>query len=248
MAQAMIMRRGGAGLRLPLSIYASVLTLPASAVDGAVAVVSATAIGNVTMDKATPATAAEGDLWLNTAAVGSVAIPLSSKPLLYGYPSTAMQYIGGAWVAVRAFVYHSAWHELRTWLYENGDAHTENGGAWSTESPAYGTVTYGATYITSASSVTTFANTVTKQNNIDITPYSQLKALIQKTTAATTGAVLLRLYDGTALVASGGNYANWLQNEERTLSLDVSEANGSYRVVLRFSEVATYRVKQVWLE
>ena len=248
MAQAMMMRRGGAGLRLKLAIYASVLALPATADDGAIAVVSATAIGSIAMDKAAPATAAEGDLWLNTAAVGSVAIVLSSKPLIYGYPSAAMQYIGGAWVAVRAYVYHSAWHELRTWLYEDGNAHAENGGAWSTESPAYGTVTYGATYITSASSVATFANTVTKQNNIDITPYSQLKALIQKTTAATTGAVLLRLYDGTSIVASGGNYTNWLQNEERTLSLDVREANGSYRVALRFLEVATFRVKQMWLE
>ena len=248
MAQAMILRRGGAGLRLKLAIYASALTLPASADDGAIAVVTATEIGNVTMDKAAPATAAAGDLWLNTADVGSVAMQLSKKPLIYGYPSTAMQYIGGAWVAVRAFVYHSAWHELRTWLYENGDAHTENGGAWSTESPAYGTVTYGATYITSTSSVTTFANTISKQNNIDITPYSQLKALVQKTTAATTGAVLLRLYNGTTVVASGGDSANWLQNEERILSLDVSEANGLYRPVLRFSEVATYRIKQVWLE
>ena len=248
MAQAMIMRRGGAGLRLKLAIYASVLALPASAEDGAIAVVTATAIGNVTMDKAAPATAAAGDLWLNTAAVGSVAMVLSSKPLIYGYPSAAMQYIGGAWVAVRAFVYHGAWHELRTWLYENGDTHIENAGAWSTESPAYGTVTYGATYITSASSVTTYANTVTKQNTIDITPYSQLKVLIQKTTAASTGVVVLRLLDGTTLVASGGNYANWLQNEERILSLDVSEANGSYRVAMRFSEVATFRIKQVWLE
>jgi hypothetical protein len=250
MAQAYITRRGGgAALRLDILTAATVAALPASAADGALAMISTVAAGKVTLDAAEPAAPAAGDVWLKLGYHGRAALPLCERPLVRAYPFTAAQFAGGAWAFVRAFVYHGGWLELRAWLYDMGDAHPENGGAWAVDyiEGTYGSVTFGTAYIAVARTIAGARTSVKKADSIDFTPFTTLRVLIRKTSTGTTGTVSLRVMNGTtteALLTA----TDWTQNEERTLSLDVSGVNAERALKIFVTDSSTFRIYQAWLE
>jgi hypothetical protein len=250
MGQAMITRRGGgAGVKLKPVAYASVLQLPASADDGALAVITTTGIGYITVDKDQPATAAAGDLWLKTGFVGRSALLLSPKPLVKSYPFTAMQYIGGAWTFVRVFVYSGGWLELRAWLYDAGDMHTEHGGAFVNDyiEGSYGSITYGASYISIVRTIAGSRTSIRKANSIDLTQFKTLKAVVQISGSFSSPQFSLRVFDGSTQIAIV-TASDWTTSEEKTIELNVENLNGVYTVKAYVVNQCTFRVKQVWLE
>lgn len=250
MAQAMIMRRGArAGLRLTPAVYTAVTALPATAGEGALAVVTAVATGHVTLDAAQPATPAEGDLWLKLGYHGRAALPLCEDPLVNAYPYTAAQYVSGVWTFVRAFVFHGGWLELRAWLYDAGDHHPENGGAWALDyiEGSYGSVTFASGYITMARTIAGSRTSVKKADSIDFTPFTSLRVVMRKTSSGSTGAVSLRVMSGATLIASA-TASDWVQNEERTLLLNVSALDAAYMLKIYVHDSSTFRVLQAWLE
>lgn len=249
MAQAMIMRRGGTGNTLKTAAYPAVGNLPASAEDGTVAVITTTPLGNVTVDIAQPAVAAAGDLWLSTLFVGRAALTLGEKPLAKAYPFVATQYIGGVWTYVRAFVYRGGWVELRAWLYDMGNAHPENGGAWAVDyvESGYGSVTFGAQTISMTRTIQGIRTSVKKADPIDFTPVNTLKLVMKKTSGAATGIVNIQIDNGTTTVASI-SAATWATNEERTLAMDVSALNAAYYLRVRVYDASTFTLSQAWME
>lgn len=250
MGQVMIMRRGGGGgVRIKPTAYSTVGGLPGSAADGAVAVITSTAIGNLTLDAVQPSTAATGDLWLKTDFLGRAAIQLSAKPLVKSYPYTAMQYISGAWAFVRVFVYHGSWLEIRAWLYDTGNQHTELGNSWAIDylEAGYGTITFGASAITMTRTIAGSGVRVKKADLIDFTQFNTLKVVMKRTSAAATGFVTVYIFDGATAVASVQSVA-WNQNEIRTIALDVSAINAARKLSIYVHDVCTFEVQQAWLE
>ncbi len=250
MADAMIMRRGGgAGVKLKLTTYAAAGLLPASADDGAVAVITTTPIGSITLDATQPTTAATGDLWLKIGFLGRAAVQLYAKPLVKNYPFTAMQYFSGAWAFVRVFVYHGAWLELRAWLYDMGNNHTENGSNWAVDylEAGYGTITFGASAVAMTRTVSGSGVQIKKSDLIDLTQFSTLKVLMKKLSSASSGQARVTILDGSTTVATV-TASSWAQNEIRTVSLDVSAINALRKIRVEIMDTSNFEMQQAWLE
>lgn len=82
---------------------------------------------------ATQPTGAEGMVWFKIGTTSSVAFNALKKNAINVYPGAYMQYVSGAWVSKTSKIYQvSAWKEMTTYLYNNGDQCTEITGGWQT--------------------------------------------------------------------------------------------------------------------
>ena len=80
---------------------------------------------------AQPETAAEGTVLLYTARGGTISFNALKKNNITVYPTSAKQYIGGAWVQKPAEIWQDdKWHEFATWLYINGNECKGLTGGW----------------------------------------------------------------------------------------------------------------------
>ena len=251
MAEAFITRRGGgASSKLKVTAYAAYGNLPASADDGAVAVITSTAINKLYIDAVQPSSPVTGDVWFKTNSLGKQSVPILLKPFVTVYPSTTVQYNGSAWVYVRALVYHSYWYDVRAWLYDTGNMYAETGGNWVVDSleAGYGTITFGASAMILTHTIPgTGGCQVRKSTAFDFSPFSSLKVVVKKTSSASTGQFWVDVMQGTTSLGQVAA-ASFNQNETRTLSLDVTAMNATANPRLKTVDAATFEVQQVWLE
>lgn len=109
----------GGGAKLNLKAYASASDLPASEKEGAVAVITSTAIGDVYAAADAPTAPAAGDVWVWLGGSNRCEIDLGKNILLP--PRAAYQYSGSAWTALDSYVYTaSAWVQVTLYVYYYG--------------------------------------------------------------------------------------------------------------------------------
>lgn len=109
----------GGGAELDVTAYSAVGSLPASDDEGAVAVITSTAINDVYAQADEPGSPSSGDVWIWLGCNQLVDIDIGSNILLP--PKAAFQYVASAWVYKESYVYSSsAWVEVTLYVYDTG--------------------------------------------------------------------------------------------------------------------------------
>ena len=106
---------------LSVTAYATVGGMPASANEGAIAVITSTAIAGVELSAATP-TGVTGKIWVWSGGVNSCLAPIRFTDEVTVFPRAVYQYsAGGSWILKESYVYTSgAWVKLTMFIYDNG--------------------------------------------------------------------------------------------------------------------------------
>ena len=225
----------GGGAKLKVTAYSVVGNLPASAKEGAVAVITATAIGDVYVSADAPASPASGDLWAWIG--GQSAAPVDLTDVFTVHPRAIYQYSGTAWSVLESYVYtSSAWVEVTLYLYDDGEFLLSSG---ATEVYSYGSQ---SVFVIGASSLYIYAYAGNSHCNeyvgfdtpIDLTDVSQIKICCSTvyTVQGNNGA-------GFRLGISPDKSTSWSAAVNQTataagltMTLDVSAFTGVYYVML----------------
>ncbi|MEG0743126.1 MAG: hypothetical protein RR521_12915 [Clostridia bacterium] len=184
MGDCMIVRRGGGGSAgVQVLAAASEAALPASAKEGTLAVITVTAVGNVTLKPDPPSAPMAGDLWIRCGLQSELHVEVQKKPSLVVFPVSAAQYVGGAWVQAALFGrINGAWKSAATYLYAYGtryvDGITTQGNAPFETSPF---ITFSEASFTFKKGETNNNSWGIKYTNISFDRYHTLCAVITTT-------------------------------------------------------------------
>jgi len=221
----------GGGAKLNIKAYASALLLPASAKEGAVGVITSTALGDVYALSSAPASPVAGDIWLLVGASSVAPIALTDEFKLY--PTQVTQYNGTTWDQRISYVYTGgAWVPLSTALYDYGTFILAND--IDTIQTINGSIGKASDHITVTASRGEGIDAIAVGGfdvPIDVTNLSAIKAYINQTYSASPGGVYLGLSVGknTSFQASAASTSTGV----KTLTIDVSALSGNYYVMLK---------------
>lgn len=193
-----------------------------------------------------PETAAEGAVWIQTGTDSPVAFNALKKNGVMVYPTSAKQYIGGAWVTKTAMSYQGgAWRNWIMTLYDYGDLREAVTGGWekknrSASSSATGSMTKNADniYIKNVNGGSTGAVTV---DQIDLTGYSEVHCIC-KANKCYIG--IAAAFPASSYVASGA-YEDVTADSE--IVLDISAVEGMMRICISEGSVTGMYIYKVWL-
>ena len=225
----------GGGAKLKVTVYSAVGNLPASAKEGAVAVITSTAIGDVYVSADEPASPASGDLWAWIG--GQSAAPVDLTDLFTVHPRAIYQYSGSAWALLESYVYtSSAWVEVTLYLYDNGEFLLSSG---ATEVYSYGTYnvfTIGelSLYIYAYHGGSHCIETIGFDTPIDLTDVSQIKiycSIISLVQGNNGAGFKLGISPDKSRSLSAAVYRT-TNATGLTMTLDVSAYSGLYYVML----------------
>jgi hypothetical protein len=130
MGEAFITRRGGggggAGLNFSVKAYASASALPSAERENTIAVITNVQITSWMFSATQPATMSEGMVWFPTGTTSPVVFNALKKNNITVCPTSAKQYISGAWVAKTAKIYqNNKWAEFFSGtIFKNGTIYT----------------------------------------------------------------------------------------------------------------------------
>lgn len=217
---------------------------PANPKENTIWVNTGTTISGWVFSSTTPVSPAEGMVWISTGASSTVEFNALKKNGIQVYPTSAMQYVSGAWVSKTTLVYTSGeWNELATYLYSMGDECTALTGGWyseaklqsstSTATATAPTITRGTTYIKAALTSASKAGIFTFYNSVSLKDYSKLVIEGEFVSGGNSGNTKLAIWSSistwydTNIVASKELDKNVTY---KTLEIDVSSLTGSYRI------------------
>lgn len=234
------MSAGGGSAEIKVINVASVSGLP-SAKDGTIAIVSATAAGEVYVQGTEPASPASGDVWILVDASGDNIITLGNVQV---YPMQAQQYLNGAWTEVSGFLrMNGEWSELAypsVYLYNRGDQCTDITSGWAANKWG-GNYTFNTDniYLTVSNGGNQPSAVQTKQP-IDVTKYKTLR-FIGNVPGNGTGQVTFGLLPSylvstttpdTMLNGFAAKWQNQIGGGSINKTLDISSYSGEYYVGL----------------
>ena len=208
---------------------------------------------------ATKPTAASGRVWFSTSTPSLVEFNALKKNGIQVYPTSAKQYVDGAFVSIEAHCYQNGeWNQFSmSWdgtLYNAGDQYTGITGGWKAASGAGLKATFNSTNITVSKTGAdeAFETALYTENKIDTTGFTKLTAVLTN-------------------IARPGSYNNWgvyvgltSQNTDscptdsmvasakhsstgsKTLTVDISKKQGLYYPVV-LGDVATFVVTKIYL-
>lgn len=236
MAQAMIMRRGGGGSRvgaLAVTAVANYASLPATPTLYQMCIVSATAVNDVYVTNAAPASPVAGDVQILVSASSVQPVPADKNGAVMLYPVNAYQYTGSAWVLRDLYTWTgTAWVVPARYLLQAGEDKTSFGGAIVT--------TPGINLIQQTGYKQFMNGELRKPNAIDVTPYRRLCLHAKSDYSGGKGYLRLSIAGANAQeVVLGPN--------EGVYSIDLSAQSGLRYVGCSTTNVATY-LYDWWLE
>lgn len=187
MSDAFITRRGGG--QKPNFIVEQITTtatLPSTADENTILVVSDTEIVGYILSQLEPFNPVIGQLWIRTG-VGSVTLPVTKEGNFVYHLSVCEQWNGTAWKAIDGHIYQNdAWVQFSTavlYLYTPGDECTDITGGWAAKAMDAGggastylpTITRNTSNIVFTASGENNGGAVYLANKIDLTDYSTLR-------------------------------------------------------------------------
>lgn len=225
--------KGGTGsAALNITAYSTVGSLPASADEGAVAIITSTAINDVYVSADEPGSPSSGDIWLWLGHNQLVDIDIGSNILLP--PKAAFQYSGSAWEYKESYVYSSsAWVEVTLYVYDTGDFYLAD----SYSGVSYGGNNWSAVSVSLESGFIKYLCTGTGDREqrygwtttlVDLTDVDTVR--INYSTAGAIDTLTFKISTtrtNTAVVSSNGTYG-----ASHTKDLDVSSLSGEYYIGL----------------
>ena len=230
---------GGGGAELDITAYSAVGSLPTSADEGAVAIITTTAINVVHAAADEPTPDGSGDVWIWLGDNQLVDIDIGSNILLP--PKAAFQYISSAWTYIESYVYHSgAWVEVTLYVYDTGDFYLVD----SYSAVSYGGNNYSQVTISLESGFIKYLCTGTGDRE---TRYGWTTTLVDLTDVdtirfsySTTGAIdccnfkVSTTRTNSAAASAAGTYG-----ASQTKDLDVSSLTGEYYIGLEGGRSST---------
>ena len=224
---------GGAGLNFAVKAYASEEALLAAApAENTIGVITSTPITSYIFSAEEPSPAVAGQLWITVGTSSQVAFNALKKNAIQVYPTSAKQYIDGAWADVPCKSYQGgAWADW--WngeLYDSGNIYEDVTGGWTSDETAQiPTITYNAATMEIKASVSGYNRKVRTGKKIDMGMWSSLVFDGTHTNAQTYNTMGL-LDDNKAEVAS----VQLINGHE----LDISAFTGMYYVFFQVRDIA----------
>lgn len=220
----------GGGASISVKAYASADELPITAKDGAIAVISHTAVAKVYAQSVEPAEPKAGDLWILFAANGT--LPAVGGNVVI-YPQKSYQYTDGAWTAIPMKVYKDgSWVDATAdaVIYTPSDEVEEITGGWHATSATQ--------IVKNANGMEIYSGFVSTALKIDLTHYSLLKVEVRCRSGATSFVGIGTTQ--TAFVASTETGKD--ESTYFTRVVDLEAVKGEYYILIqsRSSSTATY--------
>ncbi len=247
----MVSGGGSGGLNFSVTSYASESSLPTTASENDIAIITSTAITSWIMSATAPTSPTSGMVWMLTGTSSPVAFNMLTENAVQVYPVKASQYISGSWVSKDAKSYkNGAWV---TWFnglfYDNGNQQTSLTGGWKGTGWTYYNSSVNAATISSTYmqiTATSMYCMVGTANKINVDNISKMYANIQITTV---GSVFFGLTSSTNIGdVVIETQANTVQSY--TLELDVSSLTGSYYIYFAAAQTGGYntsaKITKVW--
>ena len=215
---------GGGGEAVKLIVLTSAASLPASAKDNTLAIITSVTVGAVRLQHTTPASPSGGDVWIMTSVSGGRALQVGRKNLLTTYLVRAYQYVSSVWVLKDLYVRVSgAWQNTYTYLYSRGTefvtAHGFNG---TTLTEATGNISKQSTYMIGIPSATANNWKGIYWDAIDLTDYNTLRLVVSTPNAEET------LGYGNSTSTTNGTLSQGL--DESVVDVNIATLNGSYKL------------------
>ena len=223
---------GVSGAQLNVKAYAAVSNLPATANEGAIAVITSTAIGNSYAAAEAPSAPSSGDIWVLLGSDSLAPVMLSDSITIS--PRAAYQYNGSSWGILETYVYTgSAWVEITLLVYDTGNFYFGNSLSMTS-------------YRKTSDSLTLLANTirfkVTGDVNgadwtwahttqvVDVTGISQIR--VNFSFSSSRGHGILQLASARSSAATVASVS--LSYGEGTKTLNVASYSGNYYIGIEF--------------
>ena len=229
----MVLSRGG--LNFSVNSYDSKSSLPTTASENDIAIITSTDITSWAMSATEPTSPSSGMVWILTGTVSTVEFNILNENAIQVYPLKALQYINNSWVNKKAKSYkNGAWVDWFDGVfYDNGDqckAYTGGwtGTGWTNFNTTITNGTIGNTYMQIATNNDT-VSVVGTVNKVDLTNISTLYA---NTQMITTGTAFFAICE----TKNAGNMIKYQQVNtinSYTMQLDVSNITGSYYIIFR---------------
>ena len=127
---------GGSGIRFSITAYTSAESLPTSAKEGAIAVITNINIADYVFTDQEPITKNTGSVWI-TVSGGGIPYTIDKKGVVTLYPALCRIWDGSSWVVCDAFLYkYGKWTQFAAGTYiffDNGDMCESSTGGWTKE-------------------------------------------------------------------------------------------------------------------
>jgi len=234
MSQGMILRRGGGGsdYNFNVTAYAAFGSLPASASENSIAVITSTAITDWQLTHDIPTTRSDGTslsggevfIITNTNSVRSFNA-ISSNSLMVYPTMQAQQYVSSVWTDVDVYIYQSgSWLSLNLVMYDGGDVSSVTGGWTSGDQGTY-------LYYHAENGSSSLGSSV---NTFDCSKFQTLRVEGSFNSAYDSYA---RLYLSTNTSYTGAVFTYVLANNNSSTAhdIDISGVSGTYYIVFRAS-------------
>ena len=222
---------GGGGLNFKVEAYASEDSLPETAKENTIAVITETPITAYTFSATKPAEPLEGMVLITTGKASFAEFNALKKNSIQVYPLSTKQYINGAWEKKPASLYQKgAWVKLdhKLYLYKNGDSCANITGGWGANlSQTAGTLSADRMILNGSASA---AVGLTTENYIDLSEYTTLHFNIKVLSAYDNNLCL----QGAGIYKARTNYGNdcivgmdtYVTNTDH--QVDISNIDGGY--------------------
>ena len=253
---------GRTGLNFSVRAYASVESLPETARENTIAVITELPIGQVfTNCAAAPADCSDGDVYIALLSSSKVIFNALKGMTLYCFPGICFQQVDGVWTSMDAYIYQGDWIQFSyVWLgtlFDNGDQYEDYTGGWSKDGYAYssnypndGVVTVGETIQCSTSAAYTSAQCGTV-DPIDLTDFSAIHVTCSdvNTEVTTPPQLWITTSKDQQNEATKSEYIR----DAGTFTIDVSDLQGEHYISILTAGGTTtpytsVTVTKVWLE
>lgn len=166
---------GGSDLNFKVIAVASGTSLPTTAAENTIAVITTAPITSYVFSSTAPTSPTEGMVWFATGTASTVGFNAIKKNSLWVYPTGCQQYVSGAWVNKTAKTYRDgAWVDWDIVLYSSGKQYVP----W-TATPYEGSITWGASYVELLNTKTNFCDIQTN-NTINFAGKSKLRIIAEQ--------------------------------------------------------------------
>lgn len=234
----MVTGGGSAQLNFSVVAYASEDSLPQTAKENTIGVITNTEINGYAFSATEPENPIEGMVWVKVGGTSAVPFSVLKNTVLMVYPVVVSQYISGAWVTKTAQVYQNdKWNNMIVYLFYLGNQFESITGGWEANAYHVGSVTdLGTPNLDMTSNVMNISRTTSKNavkgsvmtvNAIDLTDYNKL--YFNVTSLGTDGEVTFGITDAPADIYT---MASSVVAVSGLNCVDISDYSGSYTVAI----------------
>lgn len=248
----------GVGLNFNVQAYESADSLPETAEENTIAVITDTEITGYMFASAEPQTPAEGMVWFATGSDSEISFSATKENGIYVYPLSSKQYISGEWNAKEIYAFQNGeWKQPTRYLFNAGETFDTLTGGWEGYSRYNASVTRNSdSFLIQGYNGGYQEAGIQTLNMVDLTDYSKLYFTGSVNVVnGNTDSRFLGIQN-KQVVGYQVNTGQWFEHVAYvnhpaatgsfTLSVDISSYTGAYYVGCHTGDEII--ISKVWLE